>query len=67
MESVSIQYDLEVLKTAAVTDTIRNGSTTIHKGVSESGNAFVAVDERSSKIVVITMLSSGSAVLIDAI
>ena len=67
MESISIQHGSEVLKTATVTDTVRNGSMTVHKGVSQAGNEFITVNESSSKIIIITTLSSGSAVLIDAI
>lgn len=67
MESISIQHGSEVLKTATVTDTVRSGSMTVHKGVSKAGNAFITVEERSSKIIVVTTLSSGSAVLIGTI
>lgn len=67
MKSIFIQRGSDVLKGATITDTVRNGSLTVHAGISEAGSEFITVDERSSKIIIITTLSSGSSVLIDAI
>lgn len=67
MESISIHHGTGVLDTATVTDTVHSGSMTVHKGISKAGNVFITIEVQSSKTIVVTTLSSGSAVLIDAI
>jgi hypothetical protein len=67
MNSISIQQGSEILKTATITETFSSGSLSVYKGVSKDGGEFVTIDEPSNRIIVITTLSSGSRILIDAI